>query len=55
MKRRIRAIVRSQNLINGVDFFVVAKANSNTADFNELNKELIYLFKKAQLLEENNE
>ena len=55
MKRRIRAIIRSNNLINGVDFFVIAKASSNQATFKELKEELNYLLKKAQLLEEHNE
>lgn len=55
MKRRIRAVVRSQKIINGIDFFVIAKANSNTINYKEIKEELLYLFKKAQLLEDNNE
>ncbi|MBP5342562.1 ribonuclease P protein component [bacterium] len=55
MKRRIRAIVRSYNLINEIDFFVIAKASSNTLSFKEIKEELDYLFKKAQLLEEKND
>lgn len=48
MKRRIREIVRHNlNLLNNMDYVIVIKPLSNTLEFDEIKKQIIYLLKKG--------
>ncbi|MCR5741247.1 MAG: ribonuclease P protein component [Gammaproteobacteria bacterium] len=52
IKRRMRSIFDNANIKKEFDVFVVAKKNSSLLEFDEIEKELIMLFNKADLLEE---
>lgn len=50
IKRQIRAVVRTLNVISTVDVFIVAKGKVLDLDFQEIERELKYLFQKQKLL-----
>jgi len=50
IKRQIRAIVRNVNIIPQVDVFIVAKVKIKDLSFQEIEKELCFLFRKQKLL-----
>ncbi|MGM9971633.1 MAG: ribonuclease P protein component [Anaeroplasmataceae bacterium] len=50
VKRQLRAIIDEISVINQkIDVFVVAKPTIKDIDFNEMKKQLIYLFKKINI------
>lgn len=57
LKRQIRAVVRKFNVIPNVDVFIVAKIKTKELSFQEIEKELMFLFRKQKLLAkgENND
>lgn len=50
IKRQIRAIVRNVNIIPQVDVFIVEKVKIKDLSFQEIEKELCFLFRKQKLL-----
>ncbi len=54
MKRRIREIIKDESILPNIDFFVVAKAKSQSLDFNEIKMNMQKLLKKANILKDGN-
>ncbi len=52
MKRRVRSIVHEQKVVGNVDLFVVVKTTAEDLSFDEMKSELLGLFEKAHILEE---
>lgn len=50
LKRQIRAIIRQFEFIDGIDFFVIARKKVLEIEFQDMVKELNYLFQKQKLL-----
>ena len=50
LKRQIRAVVRTLNVIPTVDVFIVARGKIVELDFQGIEKELNYIFHKQKLL-----
>ena len=50
LKRQIRAVVRTFDVIPSVDVFIVARGKINDLDFQGIQIELNYLFRKQKLL-----
>ena len=55
MKRRIRSIFDSLNIKKEYDVFVVAKQQSSTISFKQVEEELTSLFERANLVEVSND
>ena len=56
MKRQIRSIVReNQTLIKGCEFVIVVKPKANLLKFREINNNLVYLFRKINIMENKDE
>ena len=51
MKRRIRAVFDSLNIKKEYDVFVVAKQQSSSLSFEQINEELTGLFERSNLVE----
>ncbi|MCF7925083.1 MAG: ribonuclease P protein component [Candidatus Izimaplasma sp.] len=49
-KRRIREIIREQDINKTVDFFIVIKNNSSNLTFQEQKQQLIKLLKKLKII-----
>lgn len=52
IKRRIRYIIHNMNVVNGYDIFIIVRTSSSLLKFDQIEKELKELFKKANLLED---
>ena len=50
LKRQIRAVVRTFNVISTVDVFIVARGKINDLDFQGIQRELKSLFQRQKLL-----
>lgn len=50
IKRKVRAIIRNFNVIDGVDIFIIVREKILNLNFQEMTKELKYLFNKRNLL-----
>ena len=48
-KRRIREIIRHQSLLD-CDIFIIAKISSTELTFSEMEKEILYLLRKGNLI-----
>ena len=55
IKRQIRTIVRTNNINNKHNFFIVIKSTANTLSFLEIERELKDVLLKSQILEVQNE
>jgi ribonuclease P protein component len=52
MKRRLREVIKSLNINNQFDFFIIAKMNSRTLQFNDIREHIHQLLKKAKILKD---
>ncbi|MDE6242182.1 MAG: ribonuclease P protein component [Anaeroplasmataceae bacterium] len=50
LKRQIRAVVRTFNVVDTVDVFIVARGKVVNLEFQEIERELKHLFQKQKLL-----
>lgn len=50
IKRQIRAVIRNLNVVPNVDVFIVAKGKVLDLTFQEIEKDINYLFQKQKLL-----
>lgn len=50
LKRQIRAIISQINITGNIDLFIIVRNKVLDIDFNEMNKQILYLLRKQKIV-----
>lgn len=50
LKRQIRAIISQINIKDNIDLFIIVRNKVLNIDFNEMNKQILYLLRKQKIV-----